>query len=187
MLSVIKSIGGREKVDYSLNIGFDSSGKDLSELLYNILSEVLFVELIDYEVEVWKRNYDESISVGCDYFSIDIDLQDENSNVKNNFEIYNSFGTYHVDTDMYTSIQFKTHVFHVGWLKFLEVIGKLLNVNDKDLILEDDSTYPLLKRSRGVLIVNSESDEPQTWYMSKENLKLLHYPYKEEKITLTAD
>jgi len=53
-------------------------------------------------------------------------------------------------------------------------------MNDRDLILEDDSSYPLLKRIKGSLLINSKLDEYRTWYMTKENLALLNYPYEEE-------
>ncbi|MNN80272.1 hypothetical protein D3C81_1969890 [compost metagenome] len=86
---------------------------------------------------------------------------------------------YGVNTDVFISIQFITRTFDIGWLKLLEVIGKLLRLNDQDLVVEDDSTYPLLKRIKGSLFINSNLDEYRTWYMTTENLALLEYPYEE--------
>ncbi|MDP1509366.1 hypothetical protein L8C07_01010 [Paenibacillus sp. CMAA1739] len=53
-------------------------------------------------------------------------------------------------------------------------------MNDQDLVVEDDSSYPLLKRIKGRLFINNNLDEYQTRYITKENLELLNYPYLEE-------
>ncbi|MGG4346202.1 hypothetical protein [Paenibacillus lautus] len=166
-------------MDYSLSIGSNLPKKEeLEKLLYNMLCEVLFVELINYEAEVWDRTGTQRVSVGCTYFSMSINLDDEDDYIeryrKANLEAYG------VDTNVFISIQFITRTFDLGWVKLLEIIGKILNMNDRDLILEDDSTYPLLKRIKGSLLINSNLDEYRTWYMTKENLELLNYPYQEE-------
>ncbi|WP_339267567.1 hypothetical protein NYE54_27250 [Paenibacillus sp. FSL K6-1330] len=164
-------------MDYSLSIGSNFPKKELGKLFYNMLSEVLFVELINYEAEVWDRTGTERVSIGCTYFSMSINLDDEDDYIeryrKANFE---AFG---VDTNVFISIQFKTHAFDIGWLKFLEVIGKLFQLNNLDLVVEDHTTYPLLKRIKGRVFINSNLDY-RTWYMTKENLELLSYPYQEE-------
>ncbi|WP_245700202.1 hypothetical protein [Paenibacillus glacialis] len=69
--------------------------------------------------------------------------------------------------------------FDIGWLKLLEVIEKLLRLNNLDLVVEDHTTYPLLKRVNGRLIINSNLDY-RAWYLTKENLALLNYPYEED-------
>ncbi|GIO95277.1 hypothetical protein J14TS5_03630 [Paenibacillus lautus] len=164
-------------MDYSLSIGSNLPKEELGKLLYNIISEVLFVELINYEAEVWDRSYTERVSVGCTYFSMSINLDDEDDYIeryrKANFE---AFG---VDTNVFISIQFKTYAFDIGWLEFLEVIGKLFQLYNLDLVVEDHTTYPLLKRIKGRMFINSNLDY-RTWYMTKENLELLNYPYQEE-------
>ncbi|MCG7376193.1 hypothetical protein MH215_04260 [Paenibacillus sp. ACRSA] len=165
-------------MDFSLCISSDFPREELSKLLYTMLCEALFVELIDYEAEVWDRSFTHSVSVGCTYFSMSINLDDDEDYTeryrKANFEAYG------VDTNVFISIQFITNTFDIGWIKILEMIGKILNMNDRDLILEDDSSYPLLKRIKGSLLINSKLDEYRTWYMTKENLALLNYPYEEE-------
>ncbi|WP_233277474.1 hypothetical protein [Paenibacillus durus] len=164
-------------MDYSLCIGSNLPKEELGNFLYNMICEVLFVELIDHEAEVWDRSYTQRVSVGCTYFSMSINLDDEDDYTeryrKANLEAYG------VDTNVFISIQFITRTFDLGWLKLLGIIGKILNMNDRDLILEDDSTYPLLKRIKGSLLINSNLDEYRTWYMTKENLALLNYPYEE--------
>ncbi|WP_336764263.1 hypothetical protein [Paenibacillus sp. USHLN196] len=164
-------------MDYSLSIGSDFPKEELSKLLYNMLCEVLFVELIDYEAQVWDRSYTQSVSVGCTYFSMSINLDDDDDYTeryrKANLEAYG------VDTNVFISIQFKTHTIEIGWLKLLEVVGKLLKLNNLDLVVEDHTAYPLFKRVKGRLIINSNLDYRE-WYLTKENLALLNYPYEEE-------
>lgn len=162
-------------MDFSLCIGSNLPKEELGKLLYNMICEVLFVELIDYEAEVWDRSYAQYVSVGCTYFSMSIDLDDDDYTEryrKANIEAYG------VDTNVFISIQFITRTFDIGWKKLLEVIGRLLQLNSQDLVVEDDSTYPLLKRVKGGLLINSKLDEYRIWYMTRENLALLNYPYE---------
>lgn len=165
-------------MDFSLSIGSNLPERELGKLLYNMLCEVLFVELIDYEAEVWEWFDTQSVNVGCTYFSMGMNLDDEDDYAERYREA--TLEEQGVDTNVYISIQFKTHSFDIGWLKLLEVIGKLLRLNEQDLILVDDSPDPLLKRIKGSLLIKGNLDEYQTWLMSKENLSLLNYPYKEE-------
>ncbi|WP_334073550.1 MULTISPECIES: hypothetical protein [Paenibacillus] len=64
-------------MDFSLSVGSNLPREELGRLLYNILCEVFFVELIDYEVEVWADSYTQHVNVGCTYFSMSIDLDEE--------------------------------------------------------------------------------------------------------------
>lgn len=164
-------------MDYSLSIGSDFPKEELSKLLYSMLCEALFVELIDYEAEVWDRSFTHSVSVGCTYFSMSINLDDDEDYTeryrKANLEAYG------IDTNVFINIQFKTHTIEIGWLKLLEVVGKLLNLNKLDLVVEDQTACPLFKRTKGRLIINSNLDY-RAWYVTKENLALLNYPYEEE-------
>ncbi|MFD0589134.1 hypothetical protein ACFQZE_14120 [Paenibacillus sp. GCM10027627] len=117
------------------------------------------------------------MNVGCTYFSIRIDLEDEEDYTERDREaILESYG---IDTNVFISIHFITRTFDLEWLKLLEVIEKILNMNDFDLILEDDSSYPLFKRIKGSLLISNDLDEYRSWYMTKENLALLNYPYEE--------
>ncbi|MGO4786532.1 hypothetical protein AB4124_03680 [Paenibacillus sp. 2KB_20] len=142
-----------------------------------MLCEVLFIELINYEAEVWDRTGTQYVSVGCTYFSMSIESDDEDDYIeryrKANLEAYG------VDTNVFISIQFITSTFDIGWLNLLEVVGKLLRLNNLDLVVEDHTTYPLLKRVKGRLFINCNLDY-RTWYMTKENVDLLKYPYQEE-------
>jgi len=163
-------------MDFSLCMGSDSP-KELSNLLYDMLCEALFVELIDLEAEVWNRSDTQYVSVGCTYFSMSSDLDDdEDYTERYRKAILEAYG---VDTNVFISIQFISRTFDIGWLKLLEVIGKILNLNNLDLIIDDHTSYPLFKRIKGRLIINSNLDY-RTWYLTKENLALLNYPYEEE-------
>ncbi|MNZ91254.1 hypothetical protein D3C78_1102310 [compost metagenome] len=165
-------------MDFSLSIGSDLPKEELGKLFYDMLSEVLFVELINYEAEVWNRTGNQYVSVGCTYFSMSINLDDDEEDYTDRYreEYLEAYG---VDTNVFFSIQFKARTIDIGWVKLLEVIGKLLRLNNLDLLVEDDTTYPLLKRVKGRLLINSNLDY-RTWYLTKENLELLNYPYEEE-------
>lgn len=165
-------------MDFRLSIGSGLPKEELRELLYTMLCEALFVELINYDADIKDWSDDRQISMTATYFSLSINL-DEDEEYLERFRDMN-LEAYGVDTNLLINIQFITRTFDIGWVKFVEIIGKLLNVNDRDLVLEDDSTYPLMKRIKGSLLINSNLNEYRTWYMTKENLKLLNYPYKEE-------
>lgn len=165
-------------MDFWLSIGFNLPREELSKLLYNMISEVLFVELIDYEAEVRDNSDTQCVRVGCTYFSMSINLDDEDEYIERYRKL--NLETHGVDTNVDISIQFISRTFDTGWLKFLELIGKLLQFSSQDLVVEDDSSYPLLKRIDGCLFINSRLDEHRAWYMTKENLELLNYPYEEE-------
>ncbi|MCA1292203.1 hypothetical protein LBW89_04115 [Paenibacillus sp. alder61] len=164
-------------MDFSLNIGFDLPKEGLGKLLYNMMFEVLFVELIDYEAEVWNHSYGQEVSVGCTYFSMSIDLEDEDDYMERYRQA--NLEAYGVDTNVFISIQFKSYIFEIGWVKFLEVIEKLLRLNNLDLLVLDHTSYPLFKRVQGRLLINNHLDY-RTWFVTKENLALLNYPYEEE-------
>ncbi|SFF33349.1 hypothetical protein SAMN04487969_1274 [Paenibacillus algorifonticola] len=165
-------------MDFWLCIGSNLPKEELRKLLYNMMCEVLFVELIDYEAEVWDWSDTQRVRIGCTYFSMSINLEDEDDYIeryrKANFEAYG------VDTNVFISIQFISRTFDIGWLKMLEVIGKLLRLNDKDLVVEDDTSYPLIKRIKGGVLINTHLDEYEANYLTKENLELLNYPYLED-------
>ncbi|MNP25557.1 hypothetical protein D3C76_1183710 [compost metagenome] len=121
----------------------------------------------------------QQVSISCTYFSLSIDLDEEEEYLERFREM--NLEAYGVDTNVLVSIQFITRTFEIGWLKLLEVIGKLLQLNDKDLVVEDHTTYPLLKRVNGRLFINSNLDY-RAWYLTKENIALLDYPYEEGSV-----
>ncbi|WP_342426802.1 hypothetical protein [Paenibacillus sp. FSL L8-0158] len=165
-------------MDYRLSIGYNLSREALGKLLYNMICEVLVMEINFYEVEVKDWSDTRQVSISCTYFSISINLDDEDDYLERFREM--NLEDHGVDTNVLISIQFISRTFDIGWLKLLEVIGKLLRLNDQDLVVEDDSSYPLLKRIKGRLFINNNLDEYQTRYITKENLELLNYPYLEE-------
>ncbi|MEQ7052831.1 hypothetical protein ABN764_19500 [Paenibacillaceae sp. P-4] len=164
-------------MDFRLSVGSNLPKEELGKLLYNMIYEVLFVELINYEAEVWDRTGTQYVSIGCTYFSMSINLDDEDDYTERFRDMNHE--AYGVNTNVLISIQFITRMFDIGWLKLLEVIGKLLRLNNLDLVVEDHTTYPLLKRDKGRLFINSSLDY-RKWYMTTENLALLNYPYQEE-------
>ncbi|MEN1990808.1 hypothetical protein [Paenibacillus hubeiensis] len=164
-------------MDFRLSVGSSLPKEELGKLLYNMIFEVLFVELINYEVEVWERFDTQYVSIGCTYFSMIINLDDEDGYTERFRDM--NYEAYGVNTNVLISIQFKTYTFEIGWLKLLEVIGKLLQLNNLDLVVEDHTTYPLLKRVNGRLLINSNLDY-RAWYLTPENLGLLSYPYDKE-------
>jgi|GEM_PF-1863204 len=165
-------------MDFRVSVGFNLPRADLRKILYDMICEVFFMELINYEVEVRDRSDAQQVSIGCTYFSLSIDLEEEEDYIERFREM--NLEDYGVDTNVPISIQFISRTFDIGWLKMLEVIGKLLQLNDEDLLVEDDTSYPLIKRIKGVLQINAHSDEYQANYLNKENLALLNYPYEEE-------
>ncbi|MCP3809013.1 hypothetical protein ACYCSE_01780 [Paenibacillus sp. SEL1] len=165
-------------MDYRLSIGSNLSREALGKFLYNMICEVLVMEINFYEVEVKDWSDTRQVSISCTYFSISINLDDEDDYLERFREM--NLEDHGVDTNVLISIQFVSRTFDIGWLKILEVIGKLLRLNDQDLVVEDDSSYPLLKRIKGRLFINNNLDEYQTRYITKENLELLNYPYLEK-------
>jgi len=164
-------------MDFRLSIGFDLPREALRRLFYDMIRDALILELNIYEAEISDWSDAQQVSISCTYFSISINLDEEEEYLERFREM--NLEAYGVDTNILVNIQFITNTFEIGWIKLLEIIGKLLDMNDRDLILEDDSTYPLLKRIKGSLLINSKLDDYRTWYMTKENLALLNYPYEE--------
>ncbi|MEK5028237.1 hypothetical protein [Paenibacillus sp. FSL M7-1046] len=172
-------------MDFWLSIGSDLPREVFRKLLYNMICEVLVLELNIYEAEVKDWSDTQHLSIGCTYFSISINLDDEEEYTERYRKL--NLETYGVNTNVNISIQFISRTFDIGWLKFLEFIGKLLRLNEQDLVVEDDSSNPLLKRIKGSLFINNNLDEHRIWYMTKENLELLNYPYEEVDFLKTSE
>ncbi|AZK48589.1 hypothetical protein [Paenibacillus lentus] len=165
-------------MDFRLSVGSNLPREELGKLLYDMLCNVFFVELINYEAEVWDWSNTQTVSIGCTYFSMSINLDDEDEYIERFREM--NLEDHGVDTNVRISIQFISRNFEIGWLKFLEIIEKLLQLNNQDMVVEDHTSYPLLKRIKGSLLININLDNYRTWYLTKENLELLNYPYEEE-------
>lgn len=84
---------------------------------------------------------------------------------------------------MRISVQMISKTFNIGWMKFLELTGRTLRFIDGDLLLLDDSSFPVMKRKDNVLYINSNLDEYRIKYITKENLSLLNYPFIEENFS----
>ncbi|MCP1308096.1 hypothetical protein [Paenibacillus tyrfis] len=165
-------------MDFRVSIGSNLPREALRKLLYNMICNVLVMELSFYEAEVWDWSDTRNVSIGCTYFSISINLDDEEEYLERFREM--NLESYGVDTNILINIQFITRLFDIGYLKFLELFGKLLRLNDLDMLVENHSSYPLMKRIKGCLKINTHSNEYQTSYLDKEDLALLNYPYLEE-------
>ncbi len=68
--------------------------------------------------------------------------------------------SYGVDTNVLINIQFITRLFDIGYSKILELSGRLLRLNDLDRLVENHSSYSLMKRIKGCLKINTHSDKP---------------------------
>ncbi|MNP21035.1 hypothetical protein D3C76_1136390 [compost metagenome] len=92
-------------MDFSLSIGSDLPKEELGKLFYDMLSEVLFVELINNEAEVWNRTGNQYVSVGCTYFSMSINLDDDEDYTDRYREEY--LEAYGVDTNVFLVFNLK--------------------------------------------------------------------------------
>ena len=171
-------------MDFWLSFGCTLSHQDLQKMLYDIISDVFVLEVNTDEAKVWDVSDNECIRVGSTYFSINTVLEDEEYIERYQKEKFKMYG---VNTNMFSSIEFISRTFETGWPKFMEVVGKLLECTDQDLIIEDGYGCPLLKRIQGDVFINSRLDEEEEWYVSSENLKILKYSTKKEILFLRTN
>ncbi|MDC0763051.1 hypothetical protein [Brevibacillus sp. AG] len=166
-------------MDYELFINTKLERNSIGDLLYELAGDVL-----GEEVKFKKMRHElgfQYVYIGCDYFSIDIDLDDEDDDMEEYQEM--NFRYHGVNTNMRISVQMISKTFNIGWRKFLELTGRTLRVIDGDLLLLDDSSFPVMKRKDNVLYINSNLDEYRIKYITKENLSLLNYPFIEENFS----
>lgn len=129
---------------------------------------------LDFEMKVYEGS---RVYIGCSYFSIDIDLEDVDDDMKEYHEMNMRYHS--VNTNMRISIQMISKTFNTGWLEFLKLLGGILRSIEGDLLLLDDTSFPVMKRIDNILYINSNLDEYKVKYITKENLKLLNYPFIE--------
>ncbi|WP_152392616.1 hypothetical protein [Paenibacillus guangzhouensis] len=166
-------------MDYELFINTKLERINIGDLLYEIASDVIVEEV---KINKMRHELDfQYVYIGCEYFSIDIDLDDEDDDMEEYQEMNMRYHS--VNTNMRISVQMISKTFNIGWMKFLEIIGRILRVIDGDLLLLDDSSFPVMKRKDNMLYINSNLDEYRVKYITKENLNLLHYPYIEENFS----
>lgn len=166
-------------MDYELFINTNLERKSIGDLLYKVASEV-----IGEEVKFKKCNIAlvfNMFILAVLFFSIDIDLDDEDDDMEEYQEM--NLRYHDVNTNMRISVQMISKAFNVGWMKFLEIIGRILQIIDGDVLLLDDSSFPLMKRKDKILYINSNLDEYRVKYITKENLNLLNYPFIEENFS----
>ncbi|UKK97155.1 hypothetical protein [Brevibacillus brevis] len=166
-------------MDYELFINTNLERKSIGDLLYKVASEV-----IGEEVKFKKMQHSlgfEYVYIGSAFFSIDIDLDDEDDDMEEYQEM--NLRYHDVNTNMRISVQMISKTFNVGWMRFLEIIGGILQIIDGDVLLLDDGSFPLMKRKDKILYINSNLDEYRVKYITKENLNLLNYPFIEENFS----
>ncbi|SFF47709.1 hypothetical protein SAMN04487969_1482 [Paenibacillus algorifonticola] len=165
-------------MDFRLSIGSDMPREALKKLFYEMICDVLVLEINVYEAEIKDWSDTQHVGISCKYFSMSINLDDDDDYIEWFREM--NLEDHGVDTNVLISIQFITRIFDIGYLKFLEIVGRLLRLNDLDMLVENHSSYPLMKRIKGCLLINAHSEEYRTSYLAKEELELLNYPYLEE-------
>ncbi|WP_334074148.1 MULTISPECIES: hypothetical protein [Paenibacillus] len=158
-------------MDYSLFINTSLDGGMLGELFYKLLSQVL-KESPTFNKYQHRYGY-RYINIGCEYFLLTITLDDDD--MTDTLEC--SKEDFGIESSWVISVQFVSRNFGLGWLKFLEVIGKFLREVEGEMLLLDDGSSPIMKRAGGTLFVSDDLDAHQSSFITNENLKSLNYPY----------
>lgn len=163
-------------MNYELLIDTSLEYEDLSSLLYKFMHEVIKEEVKYGKSRNQFLNYD-IIYISSKYFtlSIDLDKEDEDDFI----EIGHDYG---INKVKHIKIELFAKIFEISWKKILEFIGILLNNIDGDMLLIDDTSFPIMRRKNGKLVINNKLDEYKIRYITKENLKLLNYFYLKEEI-----
>lgn len=159
-------------MDYLLFINTNLNGGMLAELFYKLLSGVLN-ETPSFNKYQHSYGY-QYINIGCEYFLLTITLDDEDMTETLEW----SKEDFDIESNWVISVQFISKNFGLGWLKFLEVIGRFLREVDGEMLLLDDGSAPIMKRSSGILFVNNDLDVYQSNFITNENLSSLNYPYQ---------
>ena len=162
-------------MDYDLFIDTNLDQNSIAQFLYKAAKNVIGNNVIIKE-EKHPLGY-KYIYIECHYFSIDIDLEDDDDDIEEYKQVI--LKNHSVEINTRCSVQFISNKFDIGWPKFLEWIGEILKNTNGNLIVIDDSSFPVMKRKNKVLYVNSNLDEYKLKYITKKNLNNLNYPYVE--------
>ncbi|GGI18061.1 hypothetical protein [Gottfriedia solisilvae] len=146
------------------------SHKALGEVLESIVKSMLNEEIFVTD------NVDE-IHIACKYFSMDIEIEDisDLSFVGSHYELY---------VNKTIRILVFGNSFKLGLNYLFEVIGKLIKVVKGNLLLLENGSDQLIRKEKDILVINSELNEYQSKYLSKNLIKLLDYPYIEKKLSI---
>ncbi|MCA1294980.1 hypothetical protein LBW89_18365 [Paenibacillus sp. alder61] len=152
-------------MDYDLFLNTKLDVMSLGDLLSKMLSGILNEEIKCVKVRS-ELGY-HYLYVNGKYFTIHIELDDEDR------EEYREMNArYHyVDTNIHISVQLLSKTFEIGWLKLLELIGRLLKAIAGDILLLDDCSFSVMKRKNSITLVNTNLDEYRIKYITRENLK----------------
>lgn len=90
-------------MDFRVSVGSDLPREALRKLLFDMICELLFVELINYKAEVRDRSDAQQVSIGCTYFSLSIDLDEEEEYLEHFREM--NLEAYGVDTNVLGSVK----------------------------------------------------------------------------------
>ncbi|PAD29302.1 MULTISPECIES: hypothetical protein [Paenibacillus] len=162
-------------MDYELFINNSSEAEKIGNIIFEIMKEVIGKE-VKVEKLQHKLGY-QYVYIESEYLTIDIDLEDEDGEMEEYHEMNLKY--YSVNTNMRINIQLFSKTFDTSWLKLIETVGQLLSVVEGDVLLLDDRSFPIMKRTNNVLLVNNDLDEYQIKYITKESLKLLNCHYVE--------
>ncbi|MDM5279684.1 hypothetical protein ACN9MH_05050 [Paenibacillus silvae] len=167
-------------MDYELFIKNNTEIQQLGQTLFAIMTDITGNKA-KFERVQHKLGY-QYIYIESNYLSIDIDLNDEDDEMKEYQDI--NFKYYKLDTDTKINIQLYSQKFNEGWLKLIELVGRISNTNQGDLLLLDDRSFPLIKKRDGMIFINTNLDDDQVNNFTGEKLKLLNHPYIKENFTV---
>lgn len=122
------------------------------------------------------------VYIESDYLSLDFDLDNDDIDEYQNI----NFKYYKVDTNMLINIQLYSQKFSEGWLKLIELVDRLAEVNQGDLLLLDDRSFPLIRKHDGLIFINFNLDNDQLKNFTEEKLKLLNHSYIKEDFNITS-
>lgn len=116
--------------------------------------------------------------LGCTLFDINIEIAGEDFEEDKAEDIELCRKYYGVEINKRLGLFLYSKTFYLeGWTKLLRFTGRILDQMEGDLLLVDDTSFPVLKRIQGQLLVNSRLDKYNIKYITEENLKNLDYPY----------
>jgi len=142
----------------------------------------LIAYLKEAELDVQARKYETTdytyFHLGCTLFDINIDIagKDFEEDTEEEIKLCRKYYGVEINTSLHIFLYSKTFN-PEGWIKLLHFLSKILNSTNDDLLLLDDTSFPVLKRTNNKLMVNNKLDEYNQKYITEEKLKNLNYPY----------